>query len=219
MKIKFRYYYPDANKVSVVGDFNNWDGYANVMTKNEDGIWEEEILIGPGKHRYRFLIDDVIKVNDPYANIYVQNENDELDSLIIIDEEGRRLINEKIYNVHLEDYIISDSFENKNIKKRFNFIDEKVITRLEFTEVTGVHTVTLLWFKPNGEVYYVTENILIENEDKKEQTLWFWININERIMPGQWRIRLLIDGLIVFDDYFSINPNKYDIINKKIVLK
>jgi hypothetical protein len=219
VKIKFRYYYPDAQKVSVVGDFNNWDGYANVMAKNEEGFWEDEILIGPGRYRYRFLIEDLVKVNDPYANIYVQNENGELDSLIIIDEEGRRLINEKIYNVHLEDYIMSDSFENKHIKKRFNLTDEKVIVRFDFTEVTGVHTVTLLWIKPNGEIYYVTENLLIESDNKNEKTLWFWININERIMPGQWKIRVLIDGLIIFDDYFVINPNKYEIINKKIVLK
>lgn len=219
VKIKFRYYYPDAQKISVVGDFNNWDGYANVMAKNEEVFWEDEILIGPGRYRYRFLIEDLVKVNDPYANIYVQNENGELDSLIIIDEEGRRLINEKIYNVHLEDYIMSDSFENKNIKKRFNLTDEKVIVRFDFTEVTGVHTVTLLWIKPDGEIYYVTENLLIENDNKNEKTLWFWININERIMPGQWKIRVLIDGLIIFDDYFVINPNKYEIINKKIVLK
>ncbi len=42
-KLLFRFYAPNAERVSVVGDFNGWDPDCAQMQKNEDGIWEVEI--------------------------------------------------------------------------------------------------------------------------------------------------------------------------------
>ena len=39
----FRVWAPHAQSVSVVGDFNNWDGSANVMTRISDGVYEAVI--------------------------------------------------------------------------------------------------------------------------------------------------------------------------------
>lgn len=36
---RFCVWAPNAREVSVVGDFNGWDGYASPMTRREDGVW------------------------------------------------------------------------------------------------------------------------------------------------------------------------------------
>ena len=45
----FRVWAPNAPKVTVIGDFNNWDLEATPMTKVEGGIWEAFV---PGLNRY-----------------------------------------------------------------------------------------------------------------------------------------------------------------------
>ena len=39
----FRVWAPNARSVSVVGDFNDWDGYAAPMERDLDGIWSAEL--------------------------------------------------------------------------------------------------------------------------------------------------------------------------------
>ena len=36
---RFVVWAPHAREVSVVGDFNGWDGYASPMYRREDGVW------------------------------------------------------------------------------------------------------------------------------------------------------------------------------------
>ena len=68
----FRVWAPNAKKVSVVGDFNNWDKNKNPMTKIEDGeIWETSItkLKEFSNYKYAILTSDnkwILK-SDPYA--------------------------------------------------------------------------------------------------------------------------------------------------------
>jgi 1,4-alpha-glucan branching enzyme len=38
--ITYREWAPGAKSVSLMGDFNNWNPIANVLVKNNDGIWE-----------------------------------------------------------------------------------------------------------------------------------------------------------------------------------
>ncbi len=68
----FRVWAPNATKVSVVGDFNNWDRLANPMTKISDGgIWEV-IILGVNEYsNYQYTIKTCknrwINKSDPYA--------------------------------------------------------------------------------------------------------------------------------------------------------
>lgn len=67
----FRVWAPNAKRVSVVGDFNNWDANANVMNKISQGIWEvivHEVNIYDC-YKYELVTKDdmVIKKADPYA--------------------------------------------------------------------------------------------------------------------------------------------------------
>lgn len=70
---KFAVWAPEALQVSLVADFNHWDGRVNPMrVMGGSGVWELFVpAIGPGE-KYKFEIrakDGSIKIkNDPYGN-------------------------------------------------------------------------------------------------------------------------------------------------------
>jgi hypothetical protein len=58
----------DAKQVSVVGDFNNWDGAASPMKRlGADGPWTVTVFAKPGRHRYALLVDGTTLLADPRA--------------------------------------------------------------------------------------------------------------------------------------------------------
>jgi 1,4-alpha-glucan branching enzyme len=53
----FEFSAPEAQKVSLGGDFNNWDTQATPMKKNKNGIWKVTVNMKPGRYEYRFFVD------------------------------------------------------------------------------------------------------------------------------------------------------------------
>lgn len=214
MKYLFTYNFPKAKVVTVIGDFNNWSNSKNIMKKNEQGIWETEIDFSPGEYRYKFLIDNIIRMNDPTNNIYIQDEKGELTTLLIINEHGELMENIHPSKVHIENYHLTNRI-NDNIsiqdKKTFNLYDEKIVCRLDFLDVIGVHNVSILWYRPDGEFYYMTENLLwAQDEDKgKPIVQWYWINAHNDLPRGKWTLKLYINGTFIFADNFVFQPTGY----------
>jgi chromosome partitioning protein len=57
---QFFYHAPKANRVKIVGTFNNWKpSEESLMERKKDGTWSKLIYLAPGTYQYRFLIDDV----------------------------------------------------------------------------------------------------------------------------------------------------------------
>ncbi|MFK7773227.1 MAG: hypothetical protein AB8F94_13850 [Saprospiraceae bacterium] len=48
--------YHNASKVSLVGDFNNWNMFGTALYKTEKG-WECKIELPKGRYFYKFIID------------------------------------------------------------------------------------------------------------------------------------------------------------------
>lgn len=57
----------DAQSVSLVGDFNEWQGGVTPLTRMESGLWTVSVPLTPGRHVYAFLIDGTLLVADPRA--------------------------------------------------------------------------------------------------------------------------------------------------------
>ena len=55
---------PEAHHVSVAGTFNKWKADANVLTKQENGIWTISIPLKPGEYTYNFMVDSK-PIRDP----------------------------------------------------------------------------------------------------------------------------------------------------------
>lgn len=221
---KFLFRFPDAKTISLVGDFNNWDANQNIMKKNDDGIWSVDVEINYGYYRYKYLIDSLFLLNDPFANMYIPGDNGELYSLLIINENGERIINTEEYNVHIKQYNICDRITEgvcESNKKSFNQTDEKIVCRLEFTNVTGIHSTSMLWYKPNNEFYYIIENVLYASDDENNKPIiqWFWIDIKDGMPPGKWKVKFYIDGAFIFEDYFIIKPRGYVFNNGRVSFK
>lgn len=57
---------PQAQSVSLVGDFNQWNPNAHPMKRMPDGAWQLIAELRHGHHRYAFLVDGALHI-DPRA--------------------------------------------------------------------------------------------------------------------------------------------------------
>jgi 1,4-alpha-glucan branching enzyme len=70
--VHFAVWAPNASRVSVVGDFNNWDGRTHVMQQlAHSGVWASFVPEAQQGHRYKYELQarsgDLILKADPYA--------------------------------------------------------------------------------------------------------------------------------------------------------
>ena len=68
--VAFRVWAPFADRVFVIGDFNQWNSPGILMNREKDGIWSQLVLHAQVGHEYRYLIDfkgKLLSRNDPYA--------------------------------------------------------------------------------------------------------------------------------------------------------
>lgn len=76
-KVAFRFDAADASgaeKVQLLGDFNNWDKSAEPMTKLKSNDFTATLELETGKeYQFRYYIDGSIWKNDPQADYFVAN--------------------------------------------------------------------------------------------------------------------------------------------------
>ena len=70
--VSFVFPAPAARRVSLAGDFNNWDLEDMPMYKGSNGVWYLSVLLTPGTHEYRFFADGVWR-DDPAAEQKIAN--------------------------------------------------------------------------------------------------------------------------------------------------
>jgi len=56
-KIQFSLKAVDAEKVSLVGEFNNWNPDADPMQKDENETWTKTKMLPLGSMEYKFVVD------------------------------------------------------------------------------------------------------------------------------------------------------------------
>lgn len=67
---RFTFHDPDAEAVSLAGDFNRWSVKEGAMKRKEGGLWTIEIPLKPGTYNYMFVVDGKVWVTDPEAGVY-----------------------------------------------------------------------------------------------------------------------------------------------------
>ena len=58
-KVQFNLYAPEAERVHLAGDFNNWDADHLLMKRDKKGTWKASFPLPPGRYEYRFRVDGV----------------------------------------------------------------------------------------------------------------------------------------------------------------
>lgn len=216
--MKYTFHYADNDSfyienIAVVGDFNNWDPHTSIMELCDDGLWKVEVYLSPGQYRYKLLINDYILLNDPTSTLYVQDENGAMKSLIIINDDGTRMINVDTLPIEICAYHLSNDFIEAGAESlKHSFIayeDKNVVCKFGFKNVTGIHTVSVLWFAPGDIFYSLSESVLWrpEGEEYDIVTLWFWLDIHSQALTtGEWTLKLFIDGAYILKDSFELLP-------------
>lgn len=74
---------PSAGEVSLVGDFNGWNGTSTPMKRQPDGAWLIQVPLHHGHHQYVFMVDGKA-VLDPKAHGVARNQKGEKVSLIAV---------------------------------------------------------------------------------------------------------------------------------------
>jgi 1,4-alpha-glucan branching enzyme len=74
---------PNAKKVTLVGDFNDWHPDAQPLKRQVDGSWSAHVVLGHGHHHYQFLVDGKPTL-DPRAQGIARNEANEKVSLLAV---------------------------------------------------------------------------------------------------------------------------------------
>lgn len=74
---------PQAQKVSVVGDFNGWNPQADPLVQAFDGSWQGSLKLRHGHHRYAFWVDGELQV-DPRGQGVSRNDQGQRVSLLAV---------------------------------------------------------------------------------------------------------------------------------------
>jgi 1,4-alpha-glucan branching enzyme len=81
----FKFYDPDAEKVSIVGDFNNWMPDADpLVDENGDGEWTLFYPLKPGRYEYKFVVDGIHWIPDPRNPVVVSDGFEGENSVVVV---------------------------------------------------------------------------------------------------------------------------------------
>ena len=132
--VRFAVWAPNADQVTVIGDFNEWDRTSHPMQHRDGGVWELFIpALGPGTH-YKYCVraftGEVQEKSDPYgffaeapprtASIVWALDNHIWADQAWMDARGQRnLLREpvSIYEVHLESWMRKPSNESLSYRE------------------------------------------------------------------------------------------------------
>lgn len=72
---------PQAQSVSLVGDFNHWNPASHRMKQAVDKAWSATVELRHGHHRYAFLVDGQLTL-DPRGQGITRNDKGDRVSLV-----------------------------------------------------------------------------------------------------------------------------------------
>jgi hypothetical protein len=83
--VKFVLKSPEASRVAVIGDFNNWDPGASVLRQEgTSGLWTVIVPLPAGRHEYAFIVDGEYWLPDPNAPRTPKDDFDRMNSIMLI---------------------------------------------------------------------------------------------------------------------------------------
>ena len=80
--IKLVYFSTEAASVSVVGSFNRWQEEIQLHPREDSGYWVTSIDVPPGEYSYSFLIDGKVRLEDPTANSFMEDDYGSRNSVV-----------------------------------------------------------------------------------------------------------------------------------------
>ena len=72
-QVVFTFQAPEAQKVCIAGEFNNWQPDSMPMKKDKSGIWKAKVTLPTGRYEYKLIVDSVWE-EDRCGEVKVQGE-------------------------------------------------------------------------------------------------------------------------------------------------
>ena len=69
-KVLFNFTAEPGSKVTIAGTFNDWDPKARKLKEVEPGNYQTAMLLDPGFHQYKFVVNDEHWHLDPHNDGY-----------------------------------------------------------------------------------------------------------------------------------------------------
>lgn len=156
--------------------------------------------------KYKFVVNNIIRLNDPMAQRYVYDDNWEVWSVT-----DRYIYKEN--QAKIVDYVTTDGII-KGVKKttrKSEYVYSKpldIYTAVELQDIKGLHSITYICFQPDGSIYMIEEDsvgqfateicnyeIIFKNHISR---------IQGRNAEGMWIIQVYLDGRCIVKDYFVV---------------
>lgn len=90
-KVIFEVYFPEAERVNLAGNFNNWNQYSHPMERTPEGTFKSEISLKPGFYTYKFVINGKVWKEDPENPWKVDDGFGGFNSAFLLTEDGKIL--------------------------------------------------------------------------------------------------------------------------------
>lgn len=191
--------------------FKSWRQKKRLPMKPAGDFWQISLNLTEGEYQYAFLVNGSLRLNDPLANVYEPDAEEKIWSLLKVNEQGQRLFNNRRYPVHLEHYHLGARFDESipevSFKKVNLALNQAIVAHFVFTQVEGLHTVTLAWYTPEGELIQWADQYLVENSTGEPIEMAFRCQPNKLLSApplGSWSLKLLVDGAFVLADDFKV---------------
>lgn len=177
------------------------------MQKTEQGF-KADIELVKGIYQYKFLVNNIMRFNDPQALEYAKDNRGEVWSILNLSADSEDSV-DKRHELMLEDYALSNCETVGKLRgqRTFSYPKDKIVCMsVDMSVGAGLHSITVIWYRGDGRIYCGQE-ISIEKARTQITTRQnFKIRLdNKRIRWGIWKVELYFDGKKVISDYFSLN--------------
>ena len=180
-------------------------------------VWNEKekkwcVSINVNKYRfiYKFLLNDYVYLNDPYANDFLLIDG-EVWASRCQEKKGQHILKEKIEEI---EYVFSNQMSNsvrtRDMKKIFySSIDSKVVVGVELRKVLGIHELILLWYDSNRNLQHIDYQIVQPKDGQEEYTVVHWFQMLPNYFGLEekyriWEVKIVLDGQLFITDFLKI---------------
>lgn len=160
------------------------------MFKNKY-YFEVTKFLRKGQYMYKYLVEGILRLNDPKAECYIVDSAGEVWSFLCVSEGLEGKCNKSKINMNLK---------VKPLKKEYVYpIDRLIIYKVEVNECEGIHALTAIFYSGNGNVYQINEVVL-------SPCIQLKVNLKEgRCNVGVWKLDIYLDGCKYTSEYFRVS--------------